>query len=79
MSQPVDRVQELRSVIHQLNNALTPILANAQLLQVVLGAESEVAHEVQDVVEGAKRANALVLELRGVTEDLSAALEARDG
>jgi signal transduction histidine kinase len=79
MIRPIDRVSELRIVIHQLNNALTPILANAQLMQVMLGDQSEVAHEVQDVVEGAKRANELVGELRSVTEGLSAALEASDG
>lgn len=63
-------VGELRRVIHELKNALTPILANAQLARSVLGPDSEVAGELEDVVTGAQRANKLVGEIRTIAEGL---------
>jgi signal transduction histidine kinase len=63
-------VGELRRVIHELKNALTPILANAQLARSVLGPDSEVAGELEDVVAGAQRANKLLGEIRMIAEGL---------
>jgi len=57
----------LRQLLHDLNNALTPILANAQLAQLALGPNSGLDEELDDVVAGAKRAQGLVLEIRALT------------
>jgi signal transduction histidine kinase len=64
-------VGELRRVIHELRNALTPILANAQLARSALGPDSEVAGELADVVTGAQRANELLGEIRTIAEGLA--------
>jgi len=58
---------QLRRLLHDLNNALTPILANAQLAQLALGPNSGLDEELQDVVAGARRAQSLVLEIRALT------------
>jgi methyl-accepting chemotaxis protein len=79
MTQPTDHVRELRGVTHALNNALTPVLADAQLVQVVLGPDSQVADELQHVVDGARQANDLVHELRAAAERLAETLEELDG
>jgi hypothetical protein len=63
-------VGELRRVVHELKNALTPVLANAQLARSALGPDSEVAGELEDVVTGAQRANKLLGEIRMIAESL---------
>jgi hypothetical protein len=55
---------QVRRLAHDLNNALTPVLANAQLAQLILGPGSSVNAELDDLVAGAKRANAIVGEIR---------------
>lgn len=56
---------ELRHTLHELNNALTPILANAQLARVMLDpSATDIREALDDVVEAAGRANALVAEMR---------------
>lgn len=77
-------VGQLRRSIHELNNALTPILANAQLAQVMTDPSSaDVREALDDVVEAAGRANQLVAELRdiatGLQEPGAPTAEARDG
>lgn len=64
---------QLRRLVHDLNNALTPILANAQLAQLILGPDSSVSAELDDVVAGAKRANAIVGEIRTAATRLAEA------
>ncbi|MGE0161340.1 MAG: hypothetical protein AB7T31_18240 [Gemmatimonadales bacterium] len=62
---------QLRQLLHDLNNALTPILANAQLAQLALGPNSGLDEELDDVMAGAKRAQSLVLEIRALTINAS--------
>lgn len=70
---PAAMTLQLRRLVHDLNNALTPVLANAQLTQLVLGPESSVSAELEDVVAGAKRANALLGEIRTLATRLAEA------
>lgn len=77
-------VGQLRRSIHELNNALTPILANAQLARVMVDPSStDVREALDDVVEAAGRANQLVGELReiatGLQEPVAPTAEDRDG
>lgn len=76
---PNQHVQDLRRTIHTLNNALTPVLANAQLVQAILGPTSDVDQEMEDVVEGAKRTKQLIHELKQIADDLVESLEHLDG
>ena len=76
---PTQHVQDLRRTIHTLNNALTPVLANAQLVQAILGPTSDVDQEMEDVVEGAKRTKQLINELKQIADDLVDSLEHLDG
>jgi signal transduction histidine kinase len=72
-------LSQLRHSLHELNNALTPILANAQLAQLMLdGQGTEVREAVDDVVEAAGRANALVAEMRQLARTLHDTLEGAD-
>lgn len=69
-------VSQLRYQLHELNNALTPILANAQLARLMLDSEAaEVREAVDDVVEAAGRANALVAEMRKLARALHQTLD----
>jgi hypothetical protein len=61
---PAAMALQVRRLAHDLNNALTPVLANAQLAQLILGPGSSVNAELDDLVAGAKRANAIVGEIR---------------
>jgi signal transduction histidine kinase len=70
---PAAMTLQLRRLAHDLNNALTPVLANAQLIQLVLGPDSSVSDELEDVVAGAKRANAIVGEIRALATRLAEA------
>jgi len=66
----------LRHSLHELNNALTPILANAQLVRLILDApESDAGEAVEDIIEAAGRANALVSEMREMARDLDERME----
>lgn len=62
---------EQARVVHELNNALTAVLANAQLILAGLegGAFDE---ELADVIEGARRATALARRLRQSAQALQA-------
>jgi signal transduction histidine kinase len=76
---PAERLEQLRRTIHTLNNALTPIMANAQLIQAIMGPGSEVDQEVADVIEGAQRTKQLIKDLREIAESLVECLEIEDG
>jgi len=76
---PAARLEQLRRTIHTLNNALTPIMANAQLIQAILGPGSEVDQEVTDVIEAAQRTKQLIKDLREICESLVECLEIEDG
>lgn len=73
---PGELASELRHSLHELNNALTPILANAQLARLMLESEeAEVREALDDVVEAAGRANSLVAEMRELVRALHDTLE----
>lgn len=66
-----DLLRGLRHAMHELNNALTPVLANAQLARVTVDTDpAETKEALDDVVEAAARANALVAEMGGIVRDL---------
>lgn len=70
-------VSQLRHQLHELNNALTPILANAQLAQLMIDSEAtEVREAVDDVVQAAGRANSLVAQMRELARALHDTLNA---
>lgn len=72
-------VGELRAVVHAMNNALTPITANAQLARLMIDdSEGELGEILDDVVEAAGRASRLALDMRGITQSLEEALPAED-
>lgn len=76
---PADLVEQLQRSIHELNNALTPILANAQLARVMIDpSAADVREAMDDVVEAAGRANKLVADLREVARRLQDTIEAAD-
>ncbi len=69
-------VQELRRSMHELNNALTPILANAQLARLLLEPPStDIREALDDVVDAAGRANGLVGEMRAIATRLQDLLD----
>ena len=67
----LELVQGMRKTIHEFNNTLTPILANAQLARAMIdpGAK-DVREAVDDIVEAAGRARELVQEMRQAARDL---------
>lgn len=75
-STPAELVQRLRHSIHEINNALTPILANAQLARVMVDPSgTDVREALDDVVSAATRANQLVSEMREISNALQETLE----
>lgn len=73
-------MEKLRSTLHDLNNALTPVMANAQLMRFSVEESSgELVEALDDVVESSARANALVADLRHIARSLDDALHAEDG
>ncbi|MBT8488259.1 MAG: hypothetical protein KJO65_05440 [Gemmatimonadetes bacterium] len=72
-------VEDLREVVHEMNNALTPITANAQLARLMIEeTESELGEILEDVVEAAGRASRLAIDMRGITRSLEATLSGED-
>lgn len=64
-------VHQLRHSIHELNNALTPILANAELARAMVDRSStDIREALDDVVSAASRANQLVSEMRDIVKGL---------
>lgn len=71
---PTRLVGELRAAVHDINNALTPILANAQIARLMVEDDGEELAEIlDDVVDGAARASDLVVGMRGITRSLQEA------
>lgn len=65
----------LRRSLHDLNNALTPIMANAQLARLMVEpSEGELGETLDDVIEASSRANALVAQMRQLARELEEAL-----
>lgn len=77
-SRAVELTNELRHAIHEINNALTPILANAQLVRMLVDRESEAHEAIEDVVNSASRANAIVASMRETITSLQAAIDATE-
>lgn len=74
-SNPKQLVEELRRALHDINNALTPIMANAQLARLMVDTESgELCDILDDVVDGSVRAGARVSDLRDIAAALGEAL-----
>lgn len=72
---PTRLVGELRAAVHNINNALTPILANAQIARLMVEDDGEELAEIlDDVVDGAARASDLVVGMRAITRSLQEAL-----
>ena len=69
-------VSELRRTLHELNNALTPVLANAQLARLLLQNGADTEEEILQVAEGATRATAIVRRLQDLARSLQEAHEA---
>lgn len=75
MTSPSPLTEEMRRTVHDLNNALTTILANAQLAAACLGAESRVTEELDDIIAGARTASELARRLRAMARELDGAEE----
>lgn len=64
-------VEGLRKSMHEFNNALTPILANAQLARIMIDPSNEDVREaMDDIVDAAQRAKELVQEMRQTAKEL---------
>ncbi len=67
----IELVESLRKSMHEFNNALTPILANAQLARIMIDESNEDVREaMDDIVEAAQRAKTLVQDMRQTAKDL---------
>ena len=67
----VELVEELRKSMHEFNNTLTPILANAQLARVRIDpSNDDVREAMDDIVDAAERAKRLVQEMRQTAKEL---------
>lgn len=67
----VELVEGLRKSMHEFNNALTPILANAQLARIMIDESNEDMREaMDDIVDAAQRAKKLVQEMRLTAKEL---------
>ena len=72
---PTRLVGALRAAVHDINNALTPILANAQIARLMVEDDGEELAEIlDDVVDGAARASDIVVGILGITRSLQEAL-----
>lgn len=74
---PLERARALRSTVHDLKNALTPVLANARVMQMRISPDAGVDEELVDILEGAIRASDIAARLsqlaRGLEADLGGA------
>lgn len=67
----VELVEGLRKSMHEFNNTLTPILANAQLARVMIDPSNEDVREaMDDIVDAAERARKLVQDMRQTAKEL---------
>lgn len=67
----IELVEGLRKSMHEFNNALTPILANAQLARIMIDDSNEDVREaMDDIVDAAQRAKKLVQEMRQTALEL---------
>lgn len=67
----VELVEGLRKSMHEFNNTLTPILANAQLARVMIDpSNDDVREAMDDIVDAAERAKRLVQEMRRTAKEL---------
>lgn len=88
---PARLMDELRQAIHDMNNAMTPVLANAQLARVMIDPSAgELDAILDDVVQGCTRAKRTASEIRtiarrlrdelpGIAAEADAQKEASDG
>lgn len=74
-SRPAHLMEELRLAIHDMDNAITPVLANAQLARPMAGAsERELDAILKDIVEASTRAKATAVRVREIAGRLREAM-----
>lgn len=74
-ARPTEMLDALRTALHDLNNALTPVMANAQLARLMIDpSNEELGDTLDDMVEASARANLLVSRMREIAKDLQRTL-----
>ncbi len=70
-STPAQLMDELRKAIHEMNNAMTPVLANAQLARLMVDPSTGELDEIlEDIVEASSRAKGTAVEIRTIARRL---------